>query len=151
MLKYYNTMVVFEEIPDEVTLAINITNCPCRCAGCHSKFLWEDVGTPLDEEALDTLVSENGGVTCVCFMGGDSEPSSVDRLAEHVKKLGLKSGWYSGFDEISESVELKNFDYVKIGRYMEDKGGLNKPTTNQRMYMVRQDGSLMDITEKFWK
>ena len=45
MLKYYNAMVVFEEIPDEITLAINITNCPCHCVGCHSKFLWEDVGT----------------------------------------------------------------------------------------------------------
>ena len=36
MLKYVNTAVVFQEIPDEVTLAINISGCPCRCPGCHS-------------------------------------------------------------------------------------------------------------------
>ena len=42
MIKYYNAMVVFEEIPNEITLAINITNCPCHCKGCHSQFLWED-------------------------------------------------------------------------------------------------------------
>ena len=30
MLKYYNSMVVFEEIPNEITLAINITNLNCN-------------------------------------------------------------------------------------------------------------------------
>ena len=44
MLKYVNTDIVFQEIPDEVTLAVNISNCPCRCPGCHSEYLWEDVG-----------------------------------------------------------------------------------------------------------
>ena len=36
MLKYVNTGIVFQEIPDEVTLAVNISGCPCRCHGCHS-------------------------------------------------------------------------------------------------------------------
>ena len=47
MIKYVNTEVVFQEIPDETTLAINISGCPCHCPGCHSSYLWEDVGTPL--------------------------------------------------------------------------------------------------------
>ena len=59
MLKYYNAMVVFEEIPDEITLAINITNCPCKCPGCHSKFLWDDNGTELTVEVLHKLIKEN--------------------------------------------------------------------------------------------
>ena len=57
MIKYYNSMVVFEEIPNEITLAINITNCPCHCKGCHSKFLWEDIGTELTFEELDRLIA----------------------------------------------------------------------------------------------
>ena len=44
MLKYVNTGVVFQEIPDEVTLAVNLSGCPCRCPGCHSRYLWQDVG-----------------------------------------------------------------------------------------------------------
>ena len=51
MLKYVNTGIVFQEIPDEVTLAINISNCPCHCPGCHSHYLWEDIGLPLDTDA----------------------------------------------------------------------------------------------------
>ncbi|SHF88735.1 hypothetical protein SAMN05444364_11530 [Prevotella scopos JCM 17725] len=40
MLRYINTDIVFQEFPDEVTLAINISGCPCRCPACHSQFLW---------------------------------------------------------------------------------------------------------------
>ena len=39
MLKYLDTMVTFSEIPDEVTLCINLTNCPYHCPDCHSKEL----------------------------------------------------------------------------------------------------------------
>ena len=39
MLKYYNYDIVFQEYPDEVTLAINLTMCPNRCVGCHSAYL----------------------------------------------------------------------------------------------------------------
>lgn len=31
MVRYHNFDIVFAEIPDETTLAINITNCPNRC------------------------------------------------------------------------------------------------------------------------
>lgn len=44
MLKYVDARVVFQEIPDEITLAINISNCPCHCKGCHSQYLAEDIG-----------------------------------------------------------------------------------------------------------
>ena len=45
MIKYKTdtVQVVFEEIPDEVTLAIEITNCPGMCVGCHSPWLRGDI------------------------------------------------------------------------------------------------------------
>ena len=52
MLKFVGTDIVFQEFPDEVTLAINISNCPCRCPGCHSPFLWKDTGTELTEASM---------------------------------------------------------------------------------------------------
>ena len=71
MLKYVNTGIVFQEIPDEVTLAINISNCPCHCPGCHSHYLWEDIGIPLTTDAIDAFVEEYGeDITCLSFMGG---------------------------------------------------------------------------------
>lgn len=157
MVKYYNAMVVFEEVPDEITIAINITNCPCNCRGCHSNFLWEDVGTELSFKELDDLLKKNEGVTCVCFMGGDREPNYINELAFFVKEnhKGIKTAWYSGRDEMSRAISLDNFDFIKIGHYDEKFGGLDKRTTNQRMYQVIKKGEneheLSDITKKFWK
>ena len=151
MIKYYNTMVVFSEIPDEITLAINITNCPCHCPSCHSKFLWDDVGTVLNIEEVDRLIKLNEGITCVCFMGGDATPSEVNELAHYVSTnfKNVKVAWYSGRDEISTEITPTYFDYIKIGRYDDRFGGLNKRTTNQKLFDIKN--GFKNITQKFWK
>ena len=129
-MKYVNTGVVFQEIPDEVTLSINISNCPCHCMGCHSQYLWEDIGEPLNAMSLDVMLQEYGDdITCVAFMGGDATPDKVDSLA----------GWmHSAYPHLN----------------IEAKGPLNKPTTNQILYKVNPkavNGIGEDITKKFWK
>ena len=58
MIKYYNTEVVFEEIPDEVTLAFNITNCQHNCPGCHSPYLRENIGNELNFKVIDELIEK---------------------------------------------------------------------------------------------
>ena len=144
-------MVVFEEIPNEITLAINITNCPCHCKGCHSQFLWEDVGTELTAQEMTNLLEKNDGITCVCFMGGDREPNLINELAFYLKRIKkIKVGWYSGRNELPENINLKNFDFIKLGEYREELGGLNKRTTNQRFYIVH-DNKMEDKTFLFWK
>ncbi|MDD2594202.1 MAG: anaerobic ribonucleoside-triphosphate reductase activating protein [Bacteroidales bacterium] len=151
MLKFYNYDIVFQEIPDEVTLAVNITGCPFRCSGCHSPHLREDIGTPLTGQTLDSLVQLYGtGITCVCFMGGDSNPEEVDRLASYVKThYSLLTGWYSGREHIPKEICTANFDYIKLGPYMAQFGGLKHPNSNQHLYMVEKNGVLTDITTKF--
>ena len=154
MLKYANFDIVFQEVPDEVTLAINISNCPNRCVGCHSRYLWEDRGEVLDKESLDRLVDEySTGITCVCFMGGDAEPYDVANLAMHVKNKykNLKTAWYSGKNELPEAFHTETFDYIKTGRYDEKLGPLNSLTTNQRMIKRLADGRIKDITGRFQK
>ena len=149
-MKYVDAKVVFAEVPNEITLAVNISNCPCHCKGCHSSYLAEDIGKPLNWDSLNALIYINTGISCVAFMGGDNDPKAVSRLAEKVKSLGLKTAWYSGRQELSKDVNLENFDYIKLGPYMEEFGPLNSRTTNQRMYKVH-GCELEDITSKFWK
>lgn len=155
MLKYADYDVVFQELPNEVTLAINISNCPNQCVGCHSAYLMDDVGNPLTEQALEALLQTYGKtITCVCFMGGDSEPHAVAQLAHWVKTQSafkLKIGWYSGKQALPEAFESQWFDYVKLGPYVPELGGLNHKTTNQRLYKIAKTGILEDITACFWK
>lgn len=86
MLKYVDTKVVFSEIPDEITLAINLSNCPCHCPGCHSSYLAEDIGKVLTYYRIEKLLEQNKGVTAICFMGGDNDPKLINHYAGLIKK-----------------------------------------------------------------
>ena len=137
-----------------MTLAINVSGCPCHCPGCHSQFLWTDRGHDLTTEALSALIHDaKDTITCVGFMGGDGDPAEVDRLAEHVRQnhAGLKVGWYTGRTAISPLIDQQRFDYIKVGPYLRHLGALDSPRTNQRMYRRCPDGSFEDITSRFWK
>lgn len=156
MLKYVDSKVTFTEIPDEITLCINISNCPCHCEECHSSYLAEDIGKPLNLEALTNLIDSNNGISCVCIMGGDANPSEVDDIAQDIKEYypELKVAWYSGRQELSKEIELENFNYIKLGPYIKDKGPLNCRTTNQVMLeidVIQGKVFKKDITAKFWR
>lgn len=154
MLKYVDTLVGFAEIPDEITLCINVSNCPCHCEGCHSPYLAEDIGERLRYDNLISLIHKNKGITCVAFMGGDADPLSVNVYASIIKEQfpNLKVAWYSGRDYISEDINLENFNYIKYGHYDKNKGPLNSKTTNQVMLeisVVHNRIFKKDITSKF--
>ena len=154
MLKYVNTGIVFQEIPDEVTLAINISGCPCHCPGCHSHYLWEDIGLPLNTDAIDAFVSQYGrNITCIAFMGGDGDPKGVDMLAQyiHEEHPQYKVAWYSGRVRITSAVNKSDFDYIKVGPYLKHLGPLKSTTTNQRLYRQNDTGEFEDITSRFWR
>ena len=151
MLKFTDTMVVFREIPDHITLAINISNCQNRCPNCHSKELCGDIGEILNEDVLSSLIEKNNGINSVCFMGEGKDWNEVIKLAQFIRKKysNLKIAIYSGRDKV-EKIFFTTFDFVKVGRYDEKYGPLNKETTNQRLYEINGD-IINDITYKFWK
>ena len=162
MLKVASFDIVFQEIPGEVTLALNLSNCPCHYPGCHSPHLAEDIGEPLNEELMDGFIARYGSmITCVAFMGGDAEPEEVARWAEYVKGsrvtgYGLRTAWYSGRtifprEHRNPSTPSQSaFDYVKLGPYIEALGGLKSEQTNQRLYK-RVGDEWEDITSSFWR
>ena len=174
MLKVASFDIVFQEIPGEVTLALNLSGCPCHCKGCHSPHLWEDIGEPLTTELLGGLLDRYGSqITCVCFMGGDQAPEEVLRLAEYVRHSSthpspLHAAWYSGRPFLPECLTAQRsnsaavlqsnnltgivgpFDYIKLGPYIEALGGLKSEKTNQRLYK-RVGNEWQDITSSFWR
>ena len=156
-MKYVDAKVVFAEIPNEITLAINISGCPVRCPDCHSKYLWEDIGESLDRDSLHSLIESNKGITCLAFMGGDADVSYLQSLFSYVKTNYpyLKIAWYSGIDRVLPRINTRYLDYIKVGPYIKSKGPLNERNTNQRMYKIHRTSEgatlLMNMTSKFWK
>jgi len=154
MLRYSNYNIVFQEIPGEVTLAINLSNCPNQCKGCHSIYLQQDVGEVCDESTIEHLLDKYGNsITCICFMGGDADPGKVEELAKFINEISgskIKTGWYSGKSRLPEYVSAGSFNYIKIGPYIENLGGLDSPDTNQRFYKI-ENGKMVDQTFLFQK
>ena len=168
MLKYIpkDTQVVFSEIPDEISLAINISNCPHHCKGCHSPYLRENIGEDLYGETLIKLITENEGVTCVLFMGEGKDEDALFKLIDLIRHFygkRIKIGLYTGGNDVSPFL-WENLDYIKLGPYIEECGPLSKETTNQRLYkrtsgehpdLVLVNGKWqapwIDITYRFWR
>lgn len=153
MLKFVDYDIVFQEVPNEVTLAINLSLCPNNCEGCHSAFLKGDVGEELSTERLDEIIKKyEGDITCVSFMGGDGDVEALARLAAYVKQnFSIKVAWYSGKEKLPEEISLVDFDYIKVGPYKKDYGPLNNKSTNQRMYRMSGGEIVEDVTSLFWK
>lgn len=155
MLKYADTAITFAEFPNEIALCINISNCPCNCKNCHSSYLSKDIGEPLTIETLKNLIENNDGVTCIGLMGGDSDPNEINNLAHWVRENYplLHIGWYSGRQLLPDNIiNIDNFDWIKLGPYMEQFGPLNSPNTNQKFYKIDRENHIMIwYTNLFWK
>lgn len=155
MVKFTEAIVGFAEIPDEISLCINISNCQNNCIGCHSPYLKENIGEELTCKKLVELINNNKGITCVCFMGVGNDWTALYDLIMYIniKIPSLKIAIYDGNDYFdNDFIEL--VDYYKVGHYDKDLGPINNPTSNQRLFKVLHEedyATIEDITYKFYK
>lgn len=156
MLKYLYAQEVFAEVPGEISLGISISGCLIHCQGCHSRELWEDKGTPLTIEELQSLLDKHQGISCLCLLGGERDIDALTELFMYAHKR-VKTAWYCGLDMIPKDKVgiLQYLDFVKTGRYDMELGGLDSPNTNQKFYRIghQADGNYKEeeITFKFQK
>lgn len=157
LLRYANYSITFQEVPNETSLVLNITGCTHHCDGCHSDYLAQDFGNYVDDDLPALLDKYKGMITCVCFMGGDQ---AIDNLREWLKKIkkeyDLKTCVYSGADDEDIFRDCWDYlDYLKIGPYKKEFGGLDNPNTNQKFYIIIKDEdaeyNFFDITTAFIK
>ena len=143
------TEIVFQEIPDEISLAFSITGCGKHCVGCHTPILQNaKKGDLFTIETLkEYLDYYEGFLSTVLFFGGDLFVDELVPMLEYVHERKLKTALYTGFTEVDTSIK-KNLDYLKIGAYDATAGALASPTTNQIMYNLITNEN---ITYKFNK
>lgn len=149
MLKYESTLVTFTEVPDEISLCINLTCCPCRCKECFEPWLRDDYGSVLSFDSIQEMRLKNPHVSCICFLGGDNDHLALYHLCKMIKSYypSLKLALYSGLDTMDPLLK-EVLDYYKFGPYIPEYGPLNKTTTNQH-FMKKTGSHWEDITYKF--
>lgn len=94
----------------------------------------------MTEEMLSSLIDRYAAaITCFCCMGGDACPDDVVRIVRFIRERypHIKTAWYSGKEALPEKFDVKLLDYLKLGPYIESKGGLKSPTTNQALYRIK--------------
>lgn len=70
-------------------------------------------------------------------MGEGQNPAQLRESLQIVRCHGLKTCLYSGCDGVEPFRSLLSLlDYLKLGEYRPDRGGLDSPNTNQRFYRV---------------
>lgn len=172
MLKFYDYAVTFAEFPDEISLSINISNCPGNCGhvdengkfilDCSEPWLLGDVGEELTESKIDELIAIHPDCTVFGLMGGDSDHNDVVRISNyiHTKYPNMKVGMYSGREFMNMKL-LECLDLYKIGRWIMPEGPvedwhktncgvLQFPWSNQLLF--EKVGNLWyNVTYKFRK
>jgi anaerobic ribonucleoside-triphosphate reductase activating protein len=146
MVVYDKYDILFQEIPDETSLAFTLKACQFNCIGCHSPHLRGVTGNELNVETISNLIVKYGdSITNILFLGEGSDINELIKLmawASKFKKVSL----YSGKDYIEHGY-LPYLSYYKVGSYQESLGGLSSENTNQRLYKIECE----DITHKFRK
>lgn len=151
----YKTDVVFQEIPNEISLSFSICGCTNRCKGCHSEFLWNESNGEFHnlEDILKIINKYKSYITNILFLGGEHLLDELHIICDsiHIKYPNIKISWYCGNNDLKYLHDNKNyFDYIKIGSYEETLGGLNNKGTNQRLFEIINN-NINDITHLFWK
>ena len=149
-LFYSNPQQTFQDVPDEISLALSISGCKLRCRGCHSSETYPvNYGTELTIVELDRLLKKFKHTTCVLFYGGEWDLPYLTTLITHVKDTGVKCCLYTGMPiSFFKQDFLELLDYIKVGPYIEKKGNLTNPNTNQKFFQLKPDG-FIDKTHLF--
>lgn len=131
-MNYVSAQITFREIPEQVCLSFLIAGCPVKCPDCNSKDTWSvHSGKKLNEEEFSRWCeSKREWISCVLFLGGEWEKDQLIVFLKKARLLGLKTALYTGLEDVDMEIK-EHLDYLKIGPYMKERGGLESPTTNQ--------------------
>lgn len=133
--------VVLQEVPDEISLALSISGCPLNCKGCHSSETFDPkFGEELSLSKLAQMIDHQKYITCVLFYGGEWLIEELEVFIDYVKSRNLKVCLFTGRNLEYFSVEfLSKLDFIKVGRYKENLGGLKSEQTNQKFIKLPQN------------
>ena len=144
-MRFSSFQVVFQEIPNEISLAFQIVGCPLRCIGCHSSDLWNShAGNEMNPTHLAALLEKyRNYITCVLFLGGEWDAGALIQQLDQARSAGFKTALYTGLEFLEVAPEImQRLDYLKYGAYVADRGPLSSPDTNQKIINLKTNENL---------
>ncbi len=138
-----NFQVVLQEVPGEISLCFSISGCPLRCDGCHSPTLWKvGVGNLLTAKWFSDILDQYDNLaTCVVFMGGEWHQTEIVCLLKLARAKKYKTCLYTGEEKVAREI-LEQLTWIKTGKWIESRGGLESKNTNQRFIEIKTNKEL---------
>lgn len=130
-LYFYTKNVVFQEVPNEVSLSFSIAGCNHNCKNCSWKNIDIKPRELTDSEYINLLNKYKGYVSCILFLGGEWNKDKLIYNLKLAKDYGFKTCLYTGNNDVDQDIK-QYLDYLKVGPYIEERGGLDNPNTNQK-------------------
>ena len=128
---FYSKNIVFQEVPNEISLSFSIAGCPNNCKNCSWKNC-DKKESLLDKDLyLSFLNKYKSLATCVLFLGGEWVKETLIDFLKTAKDYGYKTCLYTGKNDVSNEIK-EQLDYLKVGPYIEELGGLASEKTNQK-------------------
>lgn len=159
-----NKGVTLTELPGEVAVYLEVGNCTVGCPGCHSPHLSKEIfpkpqWTHFSDIAEYVLREKKRGATAVVLMGGTSNGFNDGALVFLLELLSriLPTGLYCGDIEFGSGrgqaimTMWTQLTWLKLGAYVESRGGMNTSKSNQRLLKRNPNGTWSEMTHKFWK
>lgn len=135
-MKSISEQIVFQEVPDEVSLSFLISWCPLKCEWCYSKEWydvdWEELTVELLREKLNKYWEL---ITCVLFLWWEWQEKKLLELLDEVKSFWLKTCLYTWRLFVKEEM-MTRLDYIKTWPWISSLWWLNSKTTNQKFINV---------------
>ena len=141
--------------------------CPHHCEGCHNPETWPfGCGTPMEEERIAWIISQNPLCRGVTFSGGEpfAQAEGFLALAKLLKEKGYEVASYTGytFEQLlkgtpAQKALLEAIDILIDGPFLQAQKSLEVPfrgSRNQRILDVKASlaaGQAVQTTSPRWQ
>lgn len=131
-MNIYRYDIVFQEVPNHISLGFYVCGCPLRCPGCHSPELWtEKTGAPLTMPLYQSLLLQyRDKADCILFLGGEWHSHDLIEFLKEARALNFKTALYTGLEDVPMEIK-SHLTFLKTGPWRAELGGLSSPNTNQ--------------------
>ncbi|WP_371824132.1 anaerobic ribonucleoside-triphosphate reductase activating protein [Lutibacter sp. A80] len=148
-MNFSSVQIVLQEVPGEISICFSICGCTLGCKGCHSPILWKaSNGEPLTIDIFKKILAKYKGLaSCVLFMGGEWHKNTLLNYLEYAKNVGYKTCLYTGNDNVDSKL-LAHLNFIKTGKWIQELGGLDSPTTNQKFKEVQSNKLLNHLFQQ---
>lgn len=146
-MNVFDKCITYQEVPDKICFTFFVSGCKNNCKNCSWKDKFEK-NYDLDLKKFETEIKEKiGYVDVIVFLGGEWLDDFIDYL-KIAKNNGFDTCLYTGLDDVSKEIKI-NLDYLKVGKYIEELGGLFSKTTNQRFYDLKNNKEIKLYEQKY--